>query len=176
MTSDLFATFDSVCKDLASWLESFGFEGKGRKSRGFTLLYPNGWHLFLAIKTSQYNRRANEKYFFGLDGHLHDEDQVLRWWWSSMSDRPGRHRAVRDRRWQKLDPDSHPDEFKTSLQSDVNAVLEAGGRWEELTRDTDPASLVVEIKSWITDSLLPAAQSEVEGNPGPPLAGERRSP
>ena len=173
MTEDLFATFDSVAKDLGSWLESLGFESKGRKARGFTLLYPNGWYLDLGINTSQYNRRANEKYWFAVRGYLFDGDGVIRWWWSSTSDRPGRRRAVRDRRWQTIDPDSHPDDFKTSLQSDVDAVLEAGGGWEELSSDTDPADLVVEMKSWISDSLLPAAHSEAEGNPGPPLAGER---
>jgi hypothetical protein len=53
MTDDLFATFDFVVKDLGLWLESLGFEAKGRKRRGFTLPYPNGWYLLLAIDTSQ---------------------------------------------------------------------------------------------------------------------------
>jgi hypothetical protein len=92
-----------------------------------------------------------------------------------MSDRPGRQRPQRDRRWQNLDPDSSPDEFRSSLQSDLDAVIAAGGGWEELTHETDPASLLVEMKSWISDSLMPAAQAEVDGNPAPPLAGERRS-
>jgi hypothetical protein len=175
MTEDLFATFDFVVKDLGLWLEGLGFESRNRKRRGFTLAYPNGWHLLLGIDTSQHNRRANEKYFFGLRSHLYDDDGEIRWWWSSMSDRPGRLRAQRDRKWQRLDHDSSPEEFRSSLQSDINAVLAAGGGWEELTHGTDPNSLVSEMKSWISDSLLPAAQFEVEGNPGPPLAGERRS-
>jgi hypothetical protein len=72
-------------------------------------------------------------------------------------------------------PTSSPDEFRSSLQSDLDAVIAAGGGWEELTHETDPASLFVEMKSWISDSLMPAAQAEVDGNPAPPLAGERRS-
>jgi len=175
MTEDLFATFDVVVKDLGLWLESLGFEAKGRKRRGRTLPYPNGWYLFLAIDTSQHNRRANEKYFFGLRSHLYDDDGEIRWWWSSTSDRPGRQRAQLDRGWQKLDPDSSPEEFGSSLQSDVNAVLAVDGGWEELTHDTDPKSLVSEMRSWISDYLMPAAQLEVEGNAGPTLAGERRS-
>jgi hypothetical protein len=39
------------------------------------------------------------------------------------------------------------------MQSDINAVLAVDGGWEELTHDTDPKSLVSEIKSWISDSL-----------------------
>ena len=175
MTEDLFAKFDSVVKNLGLWLKSIGFEGIGRRERGFRLLYPNGWYLSLVFDTSKHNRRANEKYFFGLRGHLCDEDGEIRWWWSSMSDRPGRQRARRDRRWQALDPESSPEEFRASLQSDLNAVFASGGGWEELNHDTDLESLVVEMKSWISDSLMPAARSEVEGNPGPPSTGERRS-
>jgi hypothetical protein len=175
MTEDLFAKFDSVVKDLGLWLEGLGFEGRGRKWRGFKLLYSNGWHQSLGLNTSQHNRRANEKYFFAISSHLYDRDGEIRWWWSSMSDRPGRQRPQRDRRWQNLDPDSSPDEFRSSLQSDLDAVIAAGGGWEELTHETDPASLLVEMKSWISDSLMPAAQAEVDGNPAPPLAGERRS-
>jgi hypothetical protein len=88
---------------------------------------------------------------------------------------PDRQRAQLNRRRQKLDPDSSPEEFRSSLQSDIDAVLAVDAGREELTHDTDPKSLVSEMKSWISDSLMPAAQFEIEGNPGPPLAGERRS-
>jgi hypothetical protein len=133
MTEDLFATFDFVVKDLGLWLESLGFEAKNRKRRGFTLTCPNGRNLLLAINTSQHNRRANEKYFFGLRSHVYDDDGEIRWWRSSMSDRPGRKRAQLDRRWQKLDPDSSPEEFRSSLQSDIHAVLAVDAGWEQLT-------------------------------------------
>jgi hypothetical protein len=149
MTEDLFAKFESVVRDFGLWLESLGFEGMGRRRRGFRLLYPNGWYLSLAFNTSQHNRRANERYFFDLSGHLYDQDGEIRWWWSSTSDRPGRQRPQRDRRWQNLDPDSSPDEFRSSLQSDLNAVITASGGWEELTHETDPASLIVEMKGWV---------------------------
>src|SRR3984957_17012690 len=142
MADDLFAKFDSVVKEVGQWLETLGFGVKGRKGRGFELLYRNGWRLSFGFNTSQHNRRANEKYFFGLDAHLYDEDGQIRWWWSSMSDRPGRKRAQRDRRWHNTDPDSSPDEFRASLQSDLDAVTAAGGGWEALTHETDPASLV----------------------------------
>jgi hypothetical protein len=175
VTEDLFAKFDAVLQDLGVWLESLGFEGRGRKNRGFTLHYPNRWYLLLAFGTSQHNRRANEKYFFDLQGHLYDQDGEIRWWWSSTSDRPGRRRPHLDRRWQNTDPDSSPDEFRSSLQSDVNAVIRAGGGWEEVTHETDPASLIDDMKSWISDFLMPAAQWEVDGNTGPSLGGERRS-
>lgn len=75
----------------------------------------------------------------------------------------------------ELDPDSSSEEFRSSLQSDIHAVLAVDAGWEELTHDTDAKSLISEMRSWISDSLMPAAQFEIEGNPGPPLAGERRS-
>ena len=141
MSEDLFSTFDSVVKDLGSWLKSVGFEGRGR--RGFTLAYPNGWHLLLGSHTSQHDRRANEVYWIALRAYLEEEGGTVRWWWSSTLDRPGQRRPHIDRRWQKLDPETSPDEFRSSLQSAINALAGVKDRgWNALTKETDPIVLV----------------------------------
>jgi hypothetical protein len=173
VSEDLFAKFDAVVKALRPWLEGLGFEATDRRRRSFAMFYANGWRLLVFLRTSHHNRRAAEVYRFTLEARLSDEEGAPKWWWTSSIDLPGRQRPVRDRQWQRIDPGSEPDVFRSSLQSDITAMSNAIIGWRELTHATETDALVVELEGWIFESILPAPQSEVEGNSGPPLAGER---
>ena len=173
MSEDLFAKFDAVANVFGSRLEGFGFETRDRNRRSFALLYPNGWRLLVFLHTPQHNRRADDTYRFALRAQLYDNEQVIKWWWNSSLDLPGRRRPQRDRRWQRVDFNSEPAEFQSSLRSDLGVMTMSIVGWRKLTHTTDVASLVAELWGWVSESILPAAQSEIEGNPGAPLAGER---
>jgi hypothetical protein len=149
------------------------FEATDRKRRSFALLYPNGWTLFVFLRASHHNRRADDSYRFALEARLSDEEGAPKWWWTSSIDLPGRQRPVRDRRWQRIDPNAEPVVFQSSLQFDVAAMSNSVIGWRELNHETELDALVAELEGWISEWILPAAQSEVEGNSGPPLAGER---
>ena len=173
MSEDLFAKFELVVKALGPWLEGLGFEATHRKRRSFALVYPNGWRLLVFLRSSHHNRRADDSFRFELEAHLSDDEGAPKWWWTSSIDLPGRQRPVRDRRWQSSDPVSEPDVFGPSLQFDIAAMSNAIIGWRELTHATEVDALVAELEGWISESILPAAQAEVEGRSGPPLAGER---
>jgi hypothetical protein len=173
VSDDLFAKFDAVARAFGSYLEGLGFEPRNRKRRSFGLQYPNGWRLSVFLQASQHNRKADDAYRFALKAHLYDEGQVVKWWWSSSVDLPGRRRPQRDRRWQTVDPNTEPAEFQSSLQSDLDVMTSSIIGLRKLTHATDVASLVAELGGWVSESILPAAQLEMEGNSGPPLTGER---
>lgn len=168
---DLFAMFDSIVRDLGPWLKGNGFEGKGRS---FNLEYPNGWRLTLGIAKSRHNRRVDETFRFRVIANLYDEDRQTRWEWRSSLDGPGKKRPHIDRRWQKLDPEAAPDDFRESLQSAINAAANPRiSHWDLLTYHSDPLVVAEKIKTCIAESLLPSAAFEVGGSAAPPLSGER---
>jgi hypothetical protein len=168
---DLFKMFDSIVRDLGPWIKGYGFEGKGRR---FDLAYPNGWRLMLGFEKSHHNRRVDETFRFGVTASLYDEDRRIRWEWRSSLDGPGKKRPNIDRRWQKLDPETAPNEFRESLQSAINAAADPRiSHWDMLTYHSDPLVVAEKIKVCITESLLPSAALEVGGNTVPPLSGER---
>jgi hypothetical protein len=155
VSDDLFAQFDGVARGFGPFLEGLGFEPRDRKRRSFGLHYPNGWKLLVFLQTSQHNRRADDTYRFALKAQLYDEGQVIKWWWSSSVDLPGRRRPQRDRRWQRIDPDTEPAEFQSSLQSDLDVMAASIIGWRKLTHASDVASLVAELGVGFPNQFFP---------------------